>query len=233
LLVGLVLSYLNPQDDSESVLNTLSSNPALSEKPFTTKAPIDPDILAGRTFSPHVPIEIAKNTDFNETNGVTAGDGSAGDPFIIEGWNITSPNVSCISIHDTTAYFIIQNCLLNSSAYHSANGIYIGYVSSGTANITNNICTNTDVAITISNSPDADVTSNYCQDNTYALVVEYSNTVNISHNHFTDHTWGVEISDTNSLIFYNNTVNVSFYNGVEIYACNSPLLENNTISRSG
>ncbi|MFX0125853.1 MAG: right-handed parallel beta-helix repeat-containing protein, partial [Candidatus Hodarchaeota archaeon] len=234
LLVGVFLFSLNPQSGFKNDFIALSSNPALPEDSFPTRAPIDPDILAGRTFLPHTPIEIAKNADFNVTNGVTAGDGSAGDPFIIEGWNITISNVTGIYIHDTSDYFVIQDCFLNGNWTSTAGGIYIENVASSTANVTSNICIYMgNVAIMISGSTAAHVTSNYCEGNSQPLEVDGSDNINVSHNIYNDHSWGVEISSTNFLIFYNNTVNESFFGGVEIFACSSPLLENNTISRNG
>ncbi|MCK4565771.1 MAG: right-handed parallel beta-helix repeat-containing protein, partial [Candidatus Thorarchaeota archaeon] len=53
-----------------------------------------------------------------------AGDGSPGDPYIIEGYNITS-NGDSILIHDTTRAFEIRNCLITSYSSGAGNGIMI------------------------------------------------------------------------------------------------------------
>ena len=57
----------------------------------------------------HDPIVINGNSDFNSGNGVTSGSGTASDPYVIEGWNITSSGTTGISISNTDAYFVIRS----------------------------------------------------------------------------------------------------------------------------
>ncbi|MHA2004842.1 MAG: right-handed parallel beta-helix repeat-containing protein [Candidatus Thorarchaeota archaeon] len=59
-------------------------------------------------------IEISSNSDFEEIG--FRGDGSLESPYIIENLriSISEPLQSCIFIRYTSAYFIIQNCELNS-----------------------------------------------------------------------------------------------------------------------
>src|SRR6266702_94864 len=61
------------------------------------------------SLQPHAPIVINGNSDFNSGNGVTGGSGTASDPYVIEGWNITSSGTTGISITDTDAYFVIRS----------------------------------------------------------------------------------------------------------------------------
>src|SRR5947199_5694742 len=62
-------------------------------------------------------ILIVGNSGFTSANGVTSGTGTATDPFIISGWNVTGLTVSKahpgtyvhVEIDNTTAYFVIRN----------------------------------------------------------------------------------------------------------------------------
>jgi len=72
-------------------------------------------------FKPLEGIFIQSNTDFTAENGVISGSGTADDPYIIEGWDI-SFNFSLsgnIIISNTTAYFIIRNCRLEEGEFLS------------------------------------------------------------------------------------------------------------------
>jgi len=68
-------------------------------------------IQAGLTIL-HDPIYIEGNQNFIPANGVVAGLGTVGDPYIIEGWDIIAESAHGINIKDTTAYFVIRNCSL-------------------------------------------------------------------------------------------------------------------------
>lgn len=67
-------------------------------------------------YTPHDPIFIDGDDDFTEENGVTGGTGDINDPYIIEGWEISTGYESIKIIH-TTAYYIIRNCLLKKTVY--------------------------------------------------------------------------------------------------------------------
>ena len=79
-------------------------------------------------LTPHSPIVILSNADFTSANGVTAGTGTVSDPYIIQGWNISSSTGNGISIVNTAAYVLVQNVLIQS-------GI-TGILLSGTSHVT-------------------------------------------------------------------------------------------------
>ena len=59
----------------------------------------------------HDPIHIDSNDQFTPENGVTGGNGTVNNPYLIENWVFTSDDSGqTIVIVDTTAYFIIRNC---------------------------------------------------------------------------------------------------------------------------
>ena len=68
-------------------------------------------LLDNKDYIPHDPINIQRNSDFTEENGVTGGSGTEEDPFIIEGWEINGSGYG-IRIFYTTSYFIVRNCRL-------------------------------------------------------------------------------------------------------------------------
>jgi parallel beta-helix repeat protein len=83
------------------------------------------DICNKGEYTPHDPIYIEGNDGFTEENGVTGGNGTADDPYIIKGWEITG--AYGIYISDTAAYFIVRHCLLRTEE-----GIHFFNVSHGT-----------------------------------------------------------------------------------------------------
>ncbi len=80
---------------------------------------------------PHNPIIIASDADFNTTNGVTGGDGSLGNPWVISGWSIDGGGITgCIYIASVTQYFVIENCTLT-NAPEIKNGINLWNLTNG------------------------------------------------------------------------------------------------------
>lgn len=67
--------------------------------------------------APHDPILIQNDSEFNSTNGVTAGSGTAIDPFIIDGWGISAYGVDGVQIANTTAHFIIRNVTVSDGGW--------------------------------------------------------------------------------------------------------------------
>jgi len=66
----------------------------------------------------HAPIRIIGNDEFTSENGVTGGNGTADDPFLIEDWVIVNDGTAAngIFINNTDAYFVIKNCTI--SGFH-------------------------------------------------------------------------------------------------------------------
>ncbi|HWM51192.1 MAG TPA: right-handed parallel beta-helix repeat-containing protein, partial [Thermoplasmata archaeon] len=59
--------------------------------------------------TPHDPIFISGNADFTASNGVTAGTGTAVDPYIIEGWDINASMRVGFVIQNTDAHVRVRN----------------------------------------------------------------------------------------------------------------------------
>ncbi|TFG26613.1 right-handed parallel beta-helix repeat-containing protein, partial [Candidatus Thorarchaeota archaeon] len=79
--------------------------------------------ILSETYIPHDPIVVSSNDDFT-TEGFS-GEGSPGNPFLIEWFEFTS-NIddACISISNTTAWFRIINCSFAPDSFASAITLY-------------------------------------------------------------------------------------------------------------
>ncbi|HUX98033.1 MAG TPA: SHOCT domain-containing protein [Candidatus Deferrimicrobium sp.] len=86
-------------------------------------SPISPGSQLDSTYTPQVQFTIDSNSDFDIVD--SGGDGSSGNPWIIEGWMWYIWSVGyAIYITDTTDHFIIRNCYI----YGFFAGISIGIV---------------------------------------------------------------------------------------------------------
>jgi len=85
-------------------------------------------------YTPHDPIYIWGDENFTEENGVVGGNGTPDNPYLIEGWEISSTEyLYGIMIRDTRSYFIIRSCLLKAE-----DGVHLFNVTFGT--ISTSIC---------------------------------------------------------------------------------------------
>jgi parallel beta-helix repeat protein len=107
-------------------------------------------------LDPHAPIHIVGNEKFTPAKGVNGGgSGTEDDPYIIENWVINASTYG-IWIEDTTAYFIIRNCLVE----NGYRGIYLDNVTNG--QIEKNVCNNNIVGICVKDSTACTIIKNHC-----------------------------------------------------------------------
>jgi parallel beta-helix repeat protein len=83
--------------------------------------------------TPHSQIIITGNSEFTIGNGVLSGDGTAGSPFVISGWDVATGSSYAIFIRNTTAFFILENISIQTSSFHSGIGL---------SNVTNGLVRN-------------------------------------------------------------------------------------------
>jgi parallel beta-helix repeat protein len=190
------------------------------------------------SYTPHAPIEIANDTDFTAPNGVSSGDGSEGNPFIIEGWNITTSDSDGIFIYNTTAHFVIRNCWINTVSGEPY-GIHLRNIN-GTATLDTNFCQNNSWGIYLEYSDFNSLTNNTCNSNIMAgIFLEYSAFNSLTNNTcaLNDNEGGGGIvlaySDFNS--FTNNTclnnfVGIFFLEGISY---NNSLTGNTCLNNMG
>src|SRR2546429_9378860 len=99
---------------------------------FVLLNPILPRAVASQS---HSSILIVGNAEFTPANGVTSGTGTASDPYVIQGWNITvcwhCPYYG-IEVANTTAYFRIFNVTVSSLiTAQPATGILLNNATNG------------------------------------------------------------------------------------------------------
>jgi nitrous oxidase accessory protein NosD len=97
---------------------------AILQEHFIPDYPVSPEPPPFET-TPHAPITIESNAAFlDPMSGVIGGAGTAEDPYVIEGWEISRATDIGIKIWFTTAYVVIRNCFVHSLGY-PAHGIYL------------------------------------------------------------------------------------------------------------
>ncbi|GAI38396.1 unnamed protein product, partial [marine sediment metagenome] len=119
-----------------------------------------------------MPIYIISNENFIPANGVVDGSGTENNPYIIENYSINAENAHGIWIRNTTAYFIVRNCMIENGV-DNYYGIYLENVVNGR------------------------VESCISRNNYEGIHQRYSFYTSISHNTFeSNHDDGIHISDS-------------------------------------
>jgi len=151
----------------------------------------------------HDPIIITENAGFTIPDPVNGGgSGTENDPYIIENWAINASAAHGIYIANTTAYFVVRNCLVENGT-STCYGIYLYNVVNGRIenntlmnnsraiyidlsdynNLNNNIVKNGSYAIYLKSSCDYNnLTGNTCENNSYGIYVGYSDQANLTAN---------------------------------------------------
>ena len=155
---------------------------------------IYPNRIQTETYIPHEPILIKYDSNFTDYG--FPGNGTAEDPFIIEGYYINS-SLDAIRILDTTRYFEIRNCKLESVRRE----IYIRYIAPYTCKIFNNILVNG--IIYIDHCKGITIESNVLSN---AISLDSCSFSNINNNTITNSLWGIALWESNYCIARNNTV---------------------------
>jgi hypothetical protein len=165
----------------------------------------------------HAPIRISGNDEFTPENGVTGGDGTANNPYLIENWVFVGSE-QAISIWNTDVYFIIRNCTIRGFS----NGIWFITVANGriektTIDVSEN-------GMIIENSRNIMITDNTVNSVLVNIGLDSAYNMNISRNIFTGY---IVISGGNDYIFsYNTLINSSLhiYGSCMIY-CNNFMIK--------
>ncbi|MBY9000558.1 MAG: right-handed parallel beta-helix repeat-containing protein, partial [Candidatus Heimdallarchaeota archaeon] len=135
------------------------------------------ELVQETNYADQEPIIILNDNNFTDYG--FPGSGTESAPYIIDGYNIITDEEYGIKIWDTTKYFIVQNCYVDSGYYCIA----ISKVATGTALIQDNICVNSNDGIFIGSSNNTRVSNNYCANNyRYSIWVFQSSYVDVDGN---------------------------------------------------
>ncbi|MCK5037721.1 MAG: right-handed parallel beta-helix repeat-containing protein, partial [Thermoplasmata archaeon] len=167
-------------------------------------------------YTPHAPIRINSNADFGiGINGVTAGNGTVVEPWIIENWDINGTGFgNCLYIGNTTDYFEVRNCYLHDASgvpswrpWLSDSSIILNNADNGRIE-NNTIASNDDEGISFEGTSKY----NYVIDNT------------IINNDF-----GITLWSGNNNTIQNNNISNNIYDGLDFYSSHDTIIDNNTI----
>jgi parallel beta-helix repeat protein len=117
----------------------------------------------GEVYTPHAPIRINSNADFDAAHGIVnwaTGNGTVWNPWIIEGWDINGTGYGyCLFIGNTTNHFVVYNCYLHEASgggrwweYRKNNGLhFLNVINSRVDNNTISGCDRDGIALFDSN----------------------------------------------------------------------------------
>lgn len=169
---------------------------------------VDNLFLSSLDYTPHEPIQIYKNEDFTEQNGVIGGTGTENDPYVIAGWDINASDETGILIWNTDVYFVIENCWIHDGIESRHDGIDFINVSNGA--IRNTICSNANYGIDIRESDNC--------------VVE---NVTLLRND-----WGLLIGESSFCQVTNNSANFNIVHGLRFGSCSNLMIHDNEANRN-
>ena len=160
---------------------------------------------------PREPIYIYGNSDFTSANGVSAGNGTVSNPYIIEGWDISATSGHGIYIEGTDKYFIIRNCYIHDggSNFH---GIYLNTAQNGI--ITNVTSYNNNYGLYLYYSSNNTITNCSVYNNPYSgIYLYYSSNNQITNCAVYNNSGGIclEWYSSNNKIHYCNIYNNTDY----------------------
>jgi parallel beta-helix repeat protein len=184
----------------------------------------------GRATTAHAPIVITSDAGFTSANGVTAGDGSAASPFIIENYEITvsGAGTSGINISSATKSFIIRGCTV--SASDSALGISLWSCNPG--KIETNTVTGGLIGITVQNSNGCTVSANTVGTCPWGIAAQNSDSTTLKDNKVSDVTTsGIAVQNSNSCTVTGNTV-ARAGDGIVVQNSNTNTVDANIVHNS-
>lgn len=165
-------------------------------------------------YTPHDPIKIDGDADFDSAHGVVMGNGTKDDPYIIESWEIDAQGgISGIYIANTTKYFVVKNCkIYNATA--ASTWYYEG------------------AGIVIRNAKNGILENNTLYDNEDGVFLKSSNNVVVINNTCKNNDVGISLRDSSNNVIINNTCNNNSDKGIYASGSTNNDIRNNTVSNS-
>lgn len=206
---------------------------------------------------PHDPIYIYSDSMFTAENGVVSGDGTAANPYVIEGWDIDASmftyGLGGVAISQTSSYFIVRNLYVHDGKAVSVtkNGIHL-YDNEHAVSVKDCKVESNDVGILASKCPLLCVSGNNISFNEvgslliesqgslfmdnvvafsddYGVIVGDATGITVVHNYILDSgTAGMSISESDGCAIESNLVVNNLYN-INVNRCTNIVVWNNTI----
>ena len=187
------------------------------------------------TVLTHAPIYISDNSGFTSPDPVNGGgSGTAGDPYIIENWDISAGSANGIEIQNTTAYFIVRNCYVHDGGDYY-NGIFFYNVTNGM--LDNNLVENNYwEGICLDNSSNNTICNNIAENtrNIHGIILDHSDNNLIENNTLRNNQQcGIQlINSSNNTICNNIAEDSRTGQGILIQNSDNNLIENNTCQKN-
>jgi parallel beta-helix repeat protein len=131
-----------------------------------------------------LPISIYDASDFTPPNSntgcgcVVAGSGSAGDPYVIAGWEIDASQTDGISVASVDDHFVITQVNISGTKQHTA----IRLENVQNAEVSKSMTVGTFSAVSIRASKNVAVVDNAIRESEYGVWLEASNSNTVVHN---------------------------------------------------
>ncbi len=188
-----------------------------------TTIPSNP--LSYSSLTSHDPIFITSDSGLE----VFLGSGTEEDPYVIEGYSITTTNYAGIYISGTTKYFVIRNSYVDAEYV----GIDISDVTDETATVINNTCKNNNSGIWLQYSVGSTVVNNTCNSGYYGIKLSSSSSSTVANNTCNSNYYGIKLSNSGSSTVANNKCNNNNWDCIYLQHSGSSTVANNTSSNCG
>ena len=175
-------------------------------------------------------ILINGNEDLTPANGVTGGEGTEMDPYIIENWTIdVDSSGHGIHIQNTDKYLILRNCTVQNAdrPFHNDNAINLQNVTNIV--VENNTVTTSIQGISVSQIHNGIIRNNTAVENRIGFLISNSNGLVVANNTATANTeHGFHIFYSDDCLVDNNTAIMNEGHGFRLYAASGTMMSNNT-----
>ncbi len=182
--------------------------------------------------TPHTPIVIDGDANFSVTaaNEGWLGDGSSGNPYIIDGLDIDVDGAAghCINIINTRVNFTISNCILKGANTSASAGVNLKNVTNGV--LIGNTLSYSQQAIYVNHSSFILIKNNTVTDCYYSIQMLSSSDNIIAGNNVSFNSRGIQLLLSSN---YNTVVNNTFTNGqlgIGLFESDYNVIANNTVS---
>jgi parallel beta-helix repeat protein len=206
------------------------------------------------SYSPHSTIMIAADTDFTPTNGVTGGNGTSTNPYVINGWEIDASIMGGgIMIMGTSVYYQLSNLHIFGLG---TTGIMLFSAPHGTVN--DSLIENSDSAIFVITSDDMSINNNTVlsqsfmgiavsgcsmvevrgntldQIETSGIIVMESNNVDVHDNMITNvNGLALAVQLVDNIMIAGNNASTSTFCGLYVNDTRGAAIQNNDLTMNG
>ncbi len=173
-------------------------------------------------------IVITSNSGFSAANGVTGGNGTVANPFVIQGWEIDTGTYYGIDIRYTSAFFVIRDVYVHGLTY----GISFTQVLHGS--IENCTVSGNDRGIELEGSTNSTIAGNQIMSDTLGINLYWSSNTQIFGNNFAgDAQWIATYLNGLIHVFHNNFLTLSNTPGIAISESQEPTYFDNGYPSGG